>query len=112
MTLLCSCDFDISDYDYWQEGDSGFQPFVSKRRKRCCSCNSLIEINASSVEFYYFRSPRDEIEERIHGDQVSLASDHMCEECAGLYYALSELGYDCLNIRHPMKEHIKELNRK
>jgi len=112
MSLSCSCDFDPSDYETWWEGHSKFKPLESKRRKRCCSCEELIEITSEVIEFYNYRRPKDDIEERIHGDEgVALASSFMCEDCGGLYLALDELGYGCLDISGSMRDYVAEYNQ-
>lgn len=108
MSLSCSCDFDPTDCDWWWDDNSGFHPIKSKNRKRCCSCKKQIEHDEDAIEFYKFRNPKDYIEERIHGERVSIASSYMCEECSGLYLALDELGYGCLDISQPMKGYIQE----
>ncbi|RKZ91777.1 MAG: hypothetical protein DRQ43_09760 [Gammaproteobacteria bacterium] len=112
MSLSCGCDFDASDFDTWWQDYSEFKPLQTKRSRKCCSCSSKIEVGAETMEFYRFRHSRGEIEERIYGDdgEVPLASSFMCEECAGLYLALEELGYNCLDITYPMKSYIAEYN--
>ena len=112
MSLSCSCDFDPDGYQWFWMDHGDFKAFTGNRRKRCCSCQSLIEIGEDSIEFFRYRNPRTDIEERIYGegDFVPLASHFMCEECSGLYLALDELGYGCLDIGTPMKEYIAEYN--
>jgi len=111
MTLSCSCDFEPDDsYDWFWVGHSDFISLESKRRKRCCSCESPIDVGSDIIKFYRFRTARNDIEERIYGEFVPLASHFMCEGCAGLYLALEELGYDCLDISKPMREYIEEYN--
>lgn len=111
MGLSCSCNYDVSDFDWWWEGYSNFKPLDTSKRKRCTSCKNLIDIGSDAMEFYRYRHPKDDIEERIHGDErVPLASSYMCEDCAGLYLALDELGYGCLDISEPMKDHVAEYN--
>lgn len=110
MTLSCSCDFDPGDYTWFWLDHSNFKPFDRKRRKRCCSCHELIQIGEDSIEFYRYRECRSDIDERIYGDMVPLANAFMCEECSGLYLALDELGYGCLDISVPMKDYIVEYN--
>jgi hypothetical protein len=111
MTLSCSCnDFDTTDASYWWRDNSGFHPIKSKNKKRCCSCKKQISHEEDAIEFYCYRNPKDDIEERIHGDEVQTASCYMCESCSGLYLALDELGYGCLDIKKPMKNYIAEYN--
>jgi len=111
MSLSCSCEFYPSDYDSWYwEDHSSFKPLATKKRRRCCSCKEQINIGSDTIEFFRYRNTKNDIEERIHGERVSLASSFMCEECAGLYLALDELGYGCLDISQPMKDYVDEYN--
>ena len=112
MSLICGCDFDPSDFERWWEDCSAPKLMgIKAKRKRCCSCNKLINSNEEVVEFYRYRHPKGDIEERIHGDErVPLASSFMCEECYGLYLALSDIGYECLDINQPMKDYVAEYN--
>jgi hypothetical protein len=110
MSLSCSCDFDYYDFDYWWEDHSDLKPVKIGRRKRCSSCKELINYGTECIEFYKYRSPRNSIEERIYDTHVPIASNFMCEECSGLYLALSELGYECLSINRSMKNYVAEYN--
>lgn len=91
--LSCSCDTD--DYGWYFESPNDFTQLETKRRKRCCSCKELIDIGSLCVELARHRSPRNDIEEKIWGDMVSLASYYMCESCGEILFNLGELGY-CL----------------
>ena len=112
MSLSCSCEFDDpSAYNWYWVGHSNFKLMgVRNKRKRCCSCEKLINSNEEVMEFYRYRVTRNDIEERIHGEEVSLANSFMCEECSGLFLALDELGYGCLDISQPMTGYIEEYN--
>ena len=57
MSLSCSCDFDDpSAYAWYLEDHSNFKLMgVKDRRKRCCSCNDLINSNDEVIEFYRYR---------------------------------------------------------
>lgn len=112
MSLSCSCgDIDPSDYDWCWVDHSNFKLMgLRDRRKRCCSCNELINSIDEVIEFYRRRATKNDIEENIYGEEVPLASSFMCEECSGLYLALDELGYGCLDISQPMKDYIVEYN--
>jgi hypothetical protein len=61
--------------------------------------------------FARWRYPTHEVEERIYGDggEVPLATWFMCEDCTGLYWALSELGF-CFDIEDDMRKLVKEYN--
>ena len=103
--LTCSCDFDGGDWYYYTPRDFGL--FSQKRRKRCCSCAEFIEIGGQCVEFPRYRSPMSDIEEKIWGDEVGLASWYMCEWCGEMYLNLAELGY-CMYLGDSMRENIEE----
>ncbi len=103
--LSCSCDID-SDSWYYILPNYHFKQFIHKRRKRCCSCKGFIEINALCVEFDRYRSPVSDVEERICGDEVGLASWFMCEWCGEMYYNLEALGY-CMYLGDSMKENLE-----
>lgn len=103
--LSCSCDFDSDSWYYYQPND--FSIFNLKRRKRCCSCDKLININAQCVEFGRYRSPITDIEEQICGDEINLASWFMCEWCGEIYFNLSDLGY-CIFLGSSMQENLED----
>jgi hypothetical protein len=103
--LSCSCDYD--DSDRWYYIPDNFSTFTKKRRKRCCSCNTLIDINSQCVEFDRNRAPVSEIEERIMGSEISLANWFMCEKCGEIFLNLSALGY-CINLDKNMQEYLED----
>ena len=108
MSLSCGCDW--GDYDsYYEDPPTDFVTLNTKRRRRCCSCRELIDLGADVLRFDMYREPRSSIEDNIYGDQVSLAPLWMCEECGGLYLALSELGF-CIAIGGSMRELVNEYN--
>ena len=115
MELSCSCDFDSWGHDEWWSDCSGFQRMGYRfaTRKRCCSCKSLINVTEDVIEFYQYRATRGGIEEQIYDESegVPVASSFMCETCSGLYLALDELGYGCLDITEPMVDYIAEYNQ-
>lgn len=78
-------------------GPKDFETLDTKRRRRCLSCNVLIDIGADAGRFTCYRSPRSDYEELRFGDEVPMADKWMCEECTGLYMSLSDMGY-CITI--------------
>lgn len=93
--LSCSSVYDDDSGDGWYYyPPHDFSTFRRKKRKRCCSCGQFIEIGAQSVSFDRYRSSRSDIEERIYGDEVSLADFFMCESCGEIYFNLSSIGYE------------------
>lgn len=100
MNLSCSCSFDKDDlvpgelYYYYP---SDFTTLKARRRKRCVSCKTLIEINSIVIEFENFRHPTDEIEMRCKGDEIRMASTFMCEKCGEIFLNLTALEF-CVDI--------------
>ena len=112
MSLSCDCnwgDADCDSYYYWPEDYSTLQ---TTRRKRCQSCNLLIDINSICSEFIRYRYPITDIELRIYdyddAAEVWLASQYHCEHCADLWFTFHELGYDCIELDDNMNELLKE----
>jgi hypothetical protein len=111
MGLMCGCDSDwYPEPGDWTWGASkDYAPLSAKRRKRCCSCNELIDVGALSIEFCRVRIPDTDIEVRIYGEdgEIPIASNWMCEKCGDLYLSLEAIGY-CMNPRDDMGELLKE----
>lgn len=110
MTLSCSCDndFDPSDYSwYWMEHSKVKHMPDLPRRKRCCSCGELINPGEDVFEFRRYRVARNQIEARIHGDEVPLSSSWTCEICSGLITSVEHLGM-CYSLNEPIKSQIAE----
>jgi len=91
MGLSCECDFDSYDYESWWIPSDKFITLVLPRRKKCTSCNSVIQLADTAMPFYHYRRPNSDIEESIYGDEVETAPTYMCESCGGLYMALELL---------------------
>lgn len=108
MSLSCGCDFDPSEHDDYYYHPDDFSEFNEYRRKRCTSCNKLINKGASIAEFKCFRKPKDDIEWRCKGDEIPKASKFLCEHCSEIFFNLNDLGYDCLEIHESMDEYLKE----
>lgn len=106
--LSCSC-YDGDDSE-WMWTDSKEVVLKTKRGRRCCSCNKMIKPGDVAVRFLRSRDSNTDIEERIHGDEVPLASWFMCEECGDLFWALDELGF-CISLGDAsMKSLVREYN--
>lgn len=94
MSLSCSCgEFDGEGWWYYDPSD--FTTLWTKRARRCCSCNAPLRPGNTVLEFKRARAPRDVIEERIFGEceDIDLPSWWMCEECGGLFFSITELGF-------------------
>lgn len=108
MSLSCGCDFEYDGDGWFWKGEFETKLPVG-RRKRCCSCNELINITDTVMAFPRFRNAHSDIEERIHGEFVPLAKKYMCESCSGLFQALTELGY-CIGLGDDMRDLVGEHN--
>jgi len=108
MTLSCSCSEFDRDYGSWcYYPPEYFTVFKEYRRKRCSSCNELIDIGADCLDFYRTRAPYTEIEENIMGEDIEMASLYFCESCGEIYLNLSSIGY-CFSPTDNMQDHLKE----
>lgn len=109
MGLSCSCDFEPDVGDWFWESNQKLKPMKkSPRRKRCCSCATLIDEGDNAVEFHRFKVNEDgSVVEAIHGEAKPLASWFECEGCTDLREALEEHGY-CVNLGDFMAELVQE----
>jgi len=105
--MSLSCDCGMGDYDYYYIPPSDYSTLSTRRRQRCCSCGSLISVGATVAEYGRYRSPYNDIEERIYGDEVPLASKYHCEECADVFFSLQELGF-CLTLGDSVKDLLEQ----
>ena len=93
MSLSCSCD---SEYDWYFDPPKDYTIFPLNGRRKRCTCGILIEHGATCIKFRCWRTPKDDIEESIHGEEVPMADKWLCERCADLYFSFYELGYECV----------------
>jgi len=110
--LSCSCsDFSPEDPgDWWYFIPNDFTKLETHRRRRCCSCNQLIDIGSDCLDFWRERLPYTEIEERISGEEIAISSLYMCESCGEIYLNLSAIGY-CPDIKNNMQECLSEYHK-
>lgn len=104
MSLTCAMDCDDAEWYYEQASD--FAPLNTKRSRKCCSCGCRIAVGEDALKHACWRRPENDIEERIYGDEVPLATKYMCESCGGIAITLSELGYNA-----PPGEDMRKLAR-
>ena len=104
--LSCSC-LDPEDCDWYFFVPGDFTKLETKRRKRCCSCRKLIDIGAECLELERVRPTNTDIEERIYGEEISLASWYMCRWCGEMFLTFSEHGF-CPNPADNMFENLKD----
>ncbi|NCC28227.1 MAG: hypothetical protein EOM22_08805 [Gammaproteobacteria bacterium] len=110
MTLSCTCHDDDGDYEWLLHSPSDYSTLNTNRRKRCKSCGTLIDIGAIVARFERNRRTRGDIEGRIYGEDghpIPIAEWYHCEECADLYFSLTELGF-CVHPEDDMRELVRE----
>ena len=110
MSLSCTCyeyDGEPGSWAFYPPDD--FTPLQTKRRKRCSSCGSLIDIGAECLLFLRTRCPNSEIEEKIYGAgvEIPMSNLYMCAECGEIYLNLEAAGY-CLSPEDDMFENLHE----
>lgn len=109
MSLTCEHESD-GDADWFYTQPEDFSILSIKRSRRCCSCGERIAVGSLVLKFYCNRPPKNEIEERIYGDDyeaVPMPTRYMCEPCGDLALNLKELGY-CTPPGDDMRETVKE----
>lgn len=94
MGLTCSCG---DGYEWFYEGPKDYSVLDTKRSRKCESCGDRIELGETVGKFHCYRPPRSEYEESRFNEEVPLASKYMCEECTGLWFSLTELGF-CITL--------------
>lgn len=107
MPLSCSCEYDAFDWWYWHPKDYIEMPKF-KRRRRCNSCGKFIDAGDTAIQFECFREARNDIEERIWGDEVILSCKYFCEHCSDIYFSLHELKFECVGLGDNMDDMLKE----
>ena len=98
MTLSCTCfEWDGEGFAWYAPND--FTRLHVARRKRCCSCNKLIDLDSEVLKFNRIRYPISDVEEKIYGEdgEIPMAPWYMCEGCGEIFLNLDELGY-CIDI--------------
>lgn len=125
MSLSCECDFDhdfeAGDWSYFTGfGDyvSDFEKLATSKRKRCCSCNELINIGSLCFRHPRYRYPYNDIEARIRGmfgledslnnePCIKIADHYHCERCGEIFLNLESLGY-CIFPTSNMEDSLKD----
>jgi hypothetical protein len=108
MGLSCECGIGDGDYAWYYSPKKEQTPLTTSKRRRCQSCNCLIDVGSLCLEFERWKEICD-----TYGDPLRdeyLASHYECEECSDLRENLEELGF-CVdlgdNIRDLTKEYAK-----
>jgi len=123
MSLSCDCDYEYEfspgEWDYEYKDNLYLIPLTTTRRKRCCSCNKLIDIGSICNKYPRSRYPYSDIEARIttgrnledcFNDEATtpIACHYHCKRCAEIWLNLTEIGYECLFPNENMEESLKE----
>lgn len=104
--LLCEVPFYVDGKAVWDQ--EFFFPLATKRARKCKSCKELIKVGENCIEFTrHVSTEGDEISERIHGDEMEIASWFHCEKCGEQYLNLEDLGY-CVDISENMFDLLAE----
>ena len=126
MGLSCSCDFDY-EFDaggwyYWYDEQRYLIPLATRQRKRCCSCNELIDTGAICNRYPRLRYPHNDVESRImcgcdlddslcEEATIPIADHYHCERCAEIWLNLTAIGYECLYPSEDMEDALKEYHK-
>ncbi len=97
--LSCECEWDLEPGEtcYWPPTD--YSVLKTSKRKRCQSCNQLIDLGEIVGKFIRRKEPDNDVDENIHGfcedvgAGVPRADHYLCEECMDLYFSLDALGF-------------------
>lgn len=93
MGLTCGVYGDIDGADWWLYEPSDEVPLVTKRSRKCCSCDGKISVGETARKVRRFRPATDWEECRGLGDEVEIAAWYLCEICGDLSESLTELGF-------------------
>ena len=63
-----------------------------------------------AAKFQRFRHPNNDIEERIHGDEVAIAPHWMCHDCFSIFLALERVNV-CLSLPSDMRSDLEDFHR-
>lgn len=101
MSLSCSCDYEPEPGATWSWWPDEFTEMPArKRRARCAdkSCRRILNPGDVVGEFREIKVPESDVEVAIYGEDggVPRASEYLCEDCAGLFFSLTDLGF-CLD---------------
>jgi len=109
MGLSCYCDFDPEPGTTVAYQPENYTNLNTKKRQRCMSCNTLIEVGAICSVVKRFKIPATEIELKIYTEEgeIPLADKYFCEECSDICFSLDDLGF-CINPHDNMHELLED----
>jgi len=110
MSLSCSCDYEPEAGATCYRVPDDFERLYTTRRKRCNSCDELINIGSFILRFERYKIPEYEIEISMYGDdgEIPRAPAYLCERCGEIYLNLRELGFKCVHVDDDMRELLKQ----
>ena len=114
-TLSCECEWELEPGQtcYWPPDD--YSVLKTSKRKRCQSCNQLIDIGTVVGRFIRCKEPDNDVDEQIYGIcediglGIPMADHYLCEECMDLYYSLDALGF-CGQLYENQRDLVAEYN--
>ena len=108
MSLTCYCDYGNPSWYY--DAPDDYTKLTTNRRRRCSSCNELINVGDTCTIFTRQRHPETEIEIKIFGEdgEIDIAPMYHCEACADLYFNFQELGFTCVAPNENMRDLVRE----
>lgn len=83
------------------------KPLNTIRSRKCTSCEQRIKPKQTVLAIWRHRSPRNDIEERIHGDEVPLATYYYCEKCAALHEFITAMNR-CYSLGDNLEKELEE----
>ncbi|MBU2844033.1 hypothetical protein [Acidithiobacillus thiooxidans] len=92
MTISCAIECDGAAW--WWSANMRLLPYDKNRGKRCCSCGDMVRRGAKYIQVERWRDNANEVEERIYGDEVPLASWVVCESCAPIFVKFYNMNVD------------------
>jgi hypothetical protein len=95
MSLYCEYPGSDGNFEWYFYTPDDYTLYFGTRSTRCRSCNARITPFDIVTEYFRFRYPRTDVEERIYGEsgEVELATWYHCERCSDIAFSLTELGF-------------------
>lgn len=110
MGPSCDCDWDKEPGSWAWYNPDDFSKLDTPRRKRCKSCNELIDVGATCLKFDRIRAPYTDIEEAIKGDEIYATPYYQCEKCGEMWLNLTAAGY-CIQPDYNMQKEMSEYHK-
>ena len=92
MSAYCDGGFDNDDPEWWFEHNEILNPLSTKRSRICISCETKVAVGDDVLQLERHKRPENDIEERIYGDEVPIATWYLCEDCGCALLSIFKLG--------------------